>query len=283
MANKSIIPDVIAAASNRRSFVRKLGVASATAGAAFMVGSDKLEAAAGHPNDVDILNFALNLEYLEAEFYTVATSGKNIGQPPYNIDTYGVGDHDFAYGGSEVSFSVVSGIDVGAIANEIAQDERDHVVLLRSALGNAAIAQPKIQLDALGFGFANQNDFLKLARMFEDIGVSAYGGAAPLISSKTVLGYAARILATEAEHTGNLRLAVAALGIPTTKMDSVDIIPPPSGSDYFSVDPKTGLTAIRTPAQVLYLAFGGVANAKSGGFFPNGVNGYFVESSPSAA
>ncbi len=282
---KSIIPDVIAAASNRRSFVRKLGIASATAGAAFMVAPEALEAAgaAGHPNDVDILNFALNLEYLEAEFYTVATSGKNIGEAPYNIDTYGVGDHDFAYNGSQVNFTTSYGINVGAIANEIAQDERDHVVLLRSALGKNAIAQPKIDLNALGFGFGNQNDFLKLARMFEDIGVSAYGGAAPLIKSKTILGYAARILATEAEHSGNLRLQVATFGIATTKMDSVDIIPPPSGTEYFSADPSDGLTAIRTPGQVLYLAYGGLGNARSGGFFPNGANGYIVESSPSAA
>ncbi len=284
MANKSIIPGVIAAASNRRSFVRKLGIASATASAAFMVGPEALEAgAAGHPNDVDILNFALNLEYLEAEFYTVATSGKNIGEAPYNIETYGTGDHDFAYNGSQVNFTNAYGINIGEIANQIAQDERDHVVLLRSALGKNAVAQPKINLNALGFGFGNQNEFLKLARMFEDIGVSAYGGAAPLIKSKTILGYAARILAVEAEHTGNIRLQVATLGIPTTKMDSVDIIPPPSGSDYFSVHPNEGLTAVRTPGQVLYLAYGGLGNARSGGFFPNGANGYFVESSPSAA
>jgi len=173
MAKKSIIPDVIAAASNRRSFVRKLGIASATAGAAFMVGPEKAGAGTSHPNDVDILNFALNLEYLEAEFYTKATTGKTINESPYNIGISGTGDEGPTLGGKKVDLSNYP-IFTWTIAEQIARDERDHVRLLRSALGSAAIAKPEINLDAAGFGFGNTNHFLMLARMFEDIVVSAY-------------------------------------------------------------------------------------------------------------
>ena len=93
--------------------------------------------------------------------------------------------------------------------------------------------------------------------------MSAYGGAAPLISSKDTLGTAARILAAEAQHTGALRLLVAQGRVLTKPLDGSDIVPPPSGSQYFSVD-KNALATIRTPAEVLALVKP---------FFPNGLNG----------
>ena len=162
-----------------------------------------------------------------------------------------------------------------AIAEEIANDERSHVTFIRQALtaaGAQPIAQPAINLNALGIGFGSLAEFLTLARAFEDIGVTAYAGAAPLLSSKTILGYAAQILAAEAEHVSNIRLQVAQLGIPTTLLDGVDILPPPSGQNYFSLT-NVGLAQTRTPGQVLYIAYGGIANVTAGGFFPSGVNG----------
>jgi len=146
------------------------------------------------------------------------------------------------------------------------------------------VAKPAINLGALGIGFANVVQFLTLARVFEDIGVSAYGGAAalPFVANSPYIGIAARILAAEAEHVGNIRLQVARLNIATTTLDGVDIIPPPSGQKFISVDATTGLSAVRTPGQVLYLAYGNAANATSGGFFPNGVNGNINTSSSSA-
>ena len=154
------------------------------------------------------------------------------------------------------------------MALEIAADERAHVALLQSALGGSAISEPSIDLNALGFGFGSQDDFLKLSRIFEDIGVSAYAGAAPLLSS-AVIGTAARILAAEAEHVANVRLQIARLNIATAPpLDSVDILPPPSNpNQYFSLNSQA-LCSIRTPGQVLYLAYGSKANVSSGGSSP---------------
>ncbi len=283
MAKKSIIPDVIAEAPNRRSFVRKLGIAGAAVGAALSVGIKHAEAQTS--TDVQILNFALNLEYLEAEFYTYATTGDSITS--FGIGINGVANSPnppsggYTVGGSQVPFSN-SIVYSSQVAAEIAADERNHVIYLRNALGSAAIAQPNINLAALGFGFASENDFLKLARIFEDIGVTAYAGAAPLLSN-AVIGAAAKILAVEAEHASNIRLQVARLNIPTAPpLDGADILPPPSNpGQFFSVN-SSGFVNTRTPGQVLYLAYGMMANVSSGGFFPNGVNGSITMSTTSA-
>lgn len=167
------------------------------------------------------------------------------------------------------------------IVTQIAADERAHVTLIRGALtaaGAQPIAKPAINLAALGFGFNSTTDFLQLARSFEDVGVTAYAGAAPLITDKGILGYAARIAQVEAAHSASVRLQIAKLGISTSLLDGADVLPPPTGSKHFPVD-SNGLTQIRTPGQVLFLVYGFQANAKSGGFFPNGVNGVINTSS----
>jgi hypothetical protein len=261
---------------NRRKFFKTLGVAGAMAGAAAAVGG-KLEAQSTF-TDFDILNFALNLEYLEAEFYTFATTGQSIAQAGLTVT--GSGATGPTTGGSQVALTGAA----LAIAMEIAKDEQTHVKFIQTAiasLGGTAIAKPAINLGALGIGFSSLSSFLTLARAFEDIGVTAYGGAAPLITSKVVLGYAARILAVEAFHAGNIRLQIAQGSVQTTALDGADHIPPPSGTLYFPTD-NNALTEVRTPQQVLYLAYGG-ANLTSGGFFPSGVNGLFNTSSAAAA
>jgi hypothetical protein len=284
MKNNDIISDVLEQSPNRRSLLKKIGIAGAAAGAVFATGGSKLMADPSSPTVVDVLQFALNLEYLEAEFYTVATMGKTIDQVGIGIS--GSGGTGPTYGGNQVNFANNS-VYTGTVANQIGNDERNHVTLLRTALSGAGvepIAKPEINLGALGIGFANEAQFLTLARVFEDIGVSAYGGAAQLMSvtSSPYIGTAARILAAEAEHVANIRLQVAKLAISTMSLDSVDIIPPPSGTYFFSIDPSTGLTPIRTPGQVLYLAYGNMANATAGAFFPQGVNGNLHTSTAAA-
>ncbi len=77
---------------------------------------------------------------------------------------------------------------------------------------------------------------------------------------------------------------MARLKIPTTALDGVDLIPPPSGQarQVFSIDISNGLVAARTPGQVLCLAFGGKSGVKQGGFFPTGLNGSITTSTEPA-
>lgn len=143
---------------------------------------------------------------------------------------------------------------------------------------------PNIDLGALGFGFGNQNDFLRAARILEDIGVTAYSGAAGLLKTPDIIATAAGLLGAEAEHAASIRTQIARLKIPTTALDGADLVPPPSGEarQVLSIKVSDGLIASRTAGQVLYLAFGGKAGAKQGGFFPAGLNGTIVSSTEQA-
>ncbi len=220
--------------------------------------------------DVDILNFALNLEYLEAEFYTIVTTGKRLKD--IGIGTSGTGTAGSTTGGRQLDLAPW----MKDVLDEIAYDEQQHVLFLRAALGSARIAKPAINLEgimAAGFGFNSVGDMLALARAFEDVGVSAYGGAARLIASKDYLEAAARIALTEGEHSGNIRLIVAQQQIPTFALDGNDYAPPPSGTKFFDVS-KQALAKIRTTSMVLAILYGNNASGTDrGGFFPGGVNG----------
>ena len=273
---KSIIPDLIAEAPNRRSFVRKLGIASAAVGAAATIGLKRADAAVNV--ELEILNFALNLEYLESEFYTYAQYGTGIETQGVGVNGVVAGSNPAGggttTGGAKVSFSNTLYFSP-QLADEIGSDERAHVTLLRGALGSSAIAKPNINLNPLGLNLASQNGFLTLARIFEDIGVSAYAGAAGSLVTPAYITTAARILAAEAEHVASIRVQIAGLRIPTAPpLDGVDLLPPPSGSQsqYLSLSTSNGLCATRMPGQVLYLAFANMVGVTQGGFFPTGLN-----------
>lgn len=261
---------------SRRRFLNKLSGIAAVMGAAAVTQGQTTEI-----NDVDILQFALNLEYLEAEFYTVAVSGRTIDAFGVGID--GEGTPGPTTGGNRVIFNNTS-LPIMSVMEELARDERAHVNLLRAALtaaGVQPIAKPAINLSGLGFGFGGQVDFISLARILEDIGVTAYAGAAPLISNKAYLGVAAQILAVEAFHSGNIRLITSQNRYNTAKVDGVDVVPPPSGNRFFATD-DNALSGVRTPDQVLYLAYGLKANVMGGGFYPAGMNGKIRMSGKSA-
>jgi Ferritin-like domain len=127
--------------------------------------------------DVDILNFALTLEYIEAAFYSRAISkGRNMSGETMRL------------------------------VREIRDNETAHVDAITQTikgLGGMPAAAPKV-----GFGnvFTSEKTFLKLAQTLEDTGVSAYNGAAPSIRSGDVLAAAGSIVQVEARHAALIRL-----------------------------------------------------------------------------
>ncbi|MBB5851019.1 hypothetical protein HDA45_001106 [Amycolatopsis umgeniensis] len=265
------------------------------------------EAAAEGVSDGAVLNFALNLEYLEAEFYLHAVTGKGLA----DSQTTGTGTRGGVTGGRAVKFKTKA---AKQYAQEIAGDEKAHVEFLRTALGAAAVSRPAIDLQAsftaaaqaAGLvkkgqsfdAFACEENFLLAAYLFEDVGVTAYKGAAPLISNKTYLEAAAGILAVEAYHAANIRTALyqhtgglLGLGLlgrdlreASVKLsDARDSLDGTADLDQGVVDKNgranivptdgNGIAYSRSPGQVLNIVYLTPKAATSGGFFPKGVNG----------
>jgi hypothetical protein len=229
---QNLVEDLVSASPNRRSFLKTIAAATAGVSALSTLGLSSAEAQTS--TEVSVLKFALNLEYLEAEFYTYGVYGHGIEKFGFGISGEANGSNPAeggtTAGGKKVYFdgNVTTNLS-SEVAAEIGGDERAHVALLRSALGSQVIAKPNINLNALGFGFDTDVNFLKLSRIFEDIGVSAYGGAAGLLTTPAIITAAARILAAEAEHVSGIRTLISYLNIPISALDGADLIPPPSG------------------------------------------------------
>lgn len=289
--------------SGRRGFLRRIGLATAgTAGLAALAPS---RAAAQAPvpseTDVAVLNFALNLEYLEAEYYLRATTGKGLEAAGIDVD----GSDGTPAGkvivkkNPKVKFATKA---FQEYAEEIALDERNHVRFIREALaanGAGIVARPVIDLDKSfeGLGqligvknfdpFANEINFLLGAFVFEDVGVTAYKGASPLVTDKGILEAAAGILGVEAYHAGVVRTLLYAQGGEIRKLVK-KISAVRQSLDNSNRDMDQGLERLgvanlvptdgnsiafsRTTRQVLNIVYGGV-NAEKGLFFPNGLNG----------
>ena len=280
---------------SRRSFLAGtgVGIASAMAAGAAVAGcgSTAPYVDAATQTDVNILNFALNLEYLEATFYTYLVTGKDMdggltdgGPAPQNPPP-------------QITFANQQTADLFA---EIAYDEVSHVRALRSVLDGIQIARPLINFGALAPIAAG--NYIQIARLFEDVGVTAYAGAIASLSSVNITA-AAQILATEGFHTGAIRLVAIQQGAayPSTlpgytPADGYDIIPfdpgttaasivgPTQGKGGFFATQAIGTTGQtntyngfafqRTSSQVLAILYGSATSGTAkGGFFPNGVNG----------
>ena len=136
------LEEVTRIAGNRRAFLKGAGMAGIGRGAA-MIGTElvfhqqKVEAASNY-SDEEILNFALNLEYLEAEFYAMATWGTtlvNLGVINED-DTTGPttgGNMVKDFGASPLAF----------LSTGLREDEIDHVIYLRSALAHRRLRSPR--------------------------------------------------------------------------------------------------------------------------------------------
>ncbi|ADB32967.1 conserved hypothetical protein [Kribbella flavida DSM 17836] len=122
-------------------------------------------------SDLDILNYALTLEYLEAAFYTTGLKANLLK-------------------GRELE-----------LVDPIQQHEAEHVQVVRSTitdLGGRPVGQPKVKFPA--GTFANRANFLKTAGVFEELGVKAYHGQVTLVKNPDLLAAAASIAGVESRH-----------------------------------------------------------------------------------
>jgi len=221
----------------------------------------------------------------------------------------GVGTQGTVTGGRKVNFTDPV---VAAYAREIAGDEIAHVAFLRSALGTAAVAMPSINIDGSATGaftaaaraakvvgatgtfdpYASDENFLLGAFIFEDVGVTAYKGASPLLTNKTYLEAAAGILAAEAYHAGLVRTVLYSKGMATPSLrtiagqisDARDSLDGSSDDDQgitssdatqSNIVPtdSNGIAYSRSTGAVLNIVYLNNASVSMGGFFPAGVNG----------
>ncbi len=213
---------------------------AALAATFFGTSTPKAEAQAAAITDFDILNFALNLEYLEAQFYNLAVYGVTIDNLPTNPIPISVNGGTGGTvtlsptfpAGKGVTFTIPT---VKAYATETAGEEGNHVRFLQKALTTNAVSMPNIDLFnsfntlavAAGVGatfdpFSSDANFLVGAYIFEDVGVSAYHGAAGLIQDKTnILPAAVGIHAVEAYHAGLIRTTINALDAGTGTLNTL--------------------------------------------------------------
>ena len=332
------IDSLVEKALSRRTFLAGAGAVATTAAMAGC--SSSFTPGKGYVpptsyTDADVLNYALNLEYLEAQFYLYAATGAGLA----STDTAAPSSYTGAYTEGTVTVgeaAQVPGLTQAQqeILNEIAFEEQTHVQFLRSALGSAAVPMPSIDLSFFGplavaagittastgtgsFNpFSNFDYFLVGAFIFEDVGVTAYAGAAPLISPTGITsGYltaAAGILAVEAYHAGYVRtsltgraiaagsasaypylgaanavealramLTVGNTAAPSTEgsVETTLVLPTSvsTPSAIVAADPTHAIGFSRTPNQVHHIVYGSpTVGVAKGGFFPNGTNSYFA-------
>lgn len=171
--------------SSRKRFMKMLGGAGAVSALTVVLaacGDDEKDSSSAatpaasdeksNTSDLKILNYALTLEYLEAAFYTEASSKG-------------------ALSGKAKAFS-----------NVVGTHERAHVAFLRKALGSAAVKRPKFDFKGTT---ENQAKFLATAKVLEDTGVAAYAGQGPLLKTKAIVKAALSIHSVEARHAAWVR------------------------------------------------------------------------------
>lgn len=277
----------------RRSALKALGVLGATTmlpACASVAAS--LPPALGGVTDSDIFNFALNLESLETEYYLRGTSGRGMDDADAGPNPGSV------TGGRMVPWQ---NEDLKQFMEEIAGNELAHVRFYRRVLGSGAVSRPAIDITAgfagaakaAGLGdnfdpFASEMNFFLGGMLMEDVGVTAYHGAAPLLQSKSNLDAAAGILAVEAYHMGMARSVLYRMGTAARQAanaisnardqldgpDDLDQGIEMNGHANFVPSDADAKAFSRTPQQVLRIVYlTDRAGVSGGGLFPNGMNG----------
>jgi hypothetical protein len=279
---------------NRRRFMTGLGLAGAAGGIALLSGcgnnaTGSPSVMAAGPSEMDVLNFALNLEYLEATFYSFATQGSDL---PSSL-TAGSGPIT----GAPTAKIQFPNQQITDIFNEIFFNEMSHVADLQSLIGSGHVARPALNLSAAGA--VTSDNIITIARQFEDVGTTAYAGAASLLTT-TNLDYAARILAVEAFQAGALRLVAIQQSAPFAAADALDVPTADPGAQILSTEGPTAaggffatsgtatasasvplaVAFTRSTSQILQIVYGaaGMTGVSKGGFFPAGLNGNIATS-----
>lgn len=286
----------------RRTFLSAL----AGVGAAALAGGRAARAQSTGVTDIDILNFALNLEYLGSEYYTYATTGSGIealGIPVTGTNTGGGNPGPIIIKSNPMVPFVTANIK--QYAADLALDEQKHLMFLRNtlmSLGATPVARPTLDLmtsynalsSAAGLGssfdpFLNETNFLLGAYILEDVCVTAVHGAVTLIQSKAVLAGGGGLLGVESYQAAMIRTKLYQLnqGPATNAISnlrrmlggSVDygvadgpLNQGPSGTSSIVLTDNVAMVGARTPRQILNIAYG-MVNATSGGFFPAALNG----------
>lgn len=145
---------------------------------------------AGGLTDIDILQFALTLEHLEAAFYK------------QGLEKFPVSDFK-ALGFSDETINNL--VHVG-------ETEATHVTFLMGAI--TASGKTPVPPCTYNFGFTDAASMVATAKVLEAVGVSAYLGAAPLVKDKAILSAAASIVTVESRHQTFLRVASGEKAIP---------------------------------------------------------------------
>jgi len=161
----------------RGSFLKKAGIGGGALAATSAFAGALPAIARGQAipqSDIDILNFALTLEYLEGEFYATANVNKVWG----------------------------SNKELRRFSTVVAQHEATHVQFLKKVLGAKAVAKPKFDFKDTVTDAAK---FAATAQALEDTGCHAYLGQVANIKSKAVLVPAGRIALVEARHASWIR------------------------------------------------------------------------------
>jgi hypothetical protein len=194
-----------ASASSRRSLLLGAG-AFASLGAFSLAGLNRAFAQFGAApvgamemgsGDIGILNFAYALEQLEAAFYTQVLSSPYAGMDRFEA----------------------------RVLKDLRDHEVAHVQFFRKALGSNAIGSVPVNFSAIAFG--DRGSVLKTAMTFEDVGVSAYNGAAQFLKNPSYLLAAGKIVSVEARHAAAIRDLIYPFSTAFAGDDVVD----PSGLD----------------------------------------------------